>query len=471
MGTGPGGPGRPGAPPSPIITTGRYGLVVTGAPGGPRPYRGAAAEAQAARRGPARARQTAAERRHQKQLTLEQALRKAGVHQVPWQRGTPWSIFTNGGGDIVAKAWAVELLKEIRAPVTPGNVAFVYNWQKSEGGGGQFNPLNIGEVPGQPQLTNTANPQYHGGAAGYNSWESGLKGTVMYLNAAPGIANFTPIRDALRRNDPVAARSALIASPWASSHYGGGSGFANDQVPGGNIPGLPPIGPGTGQGAPGSAGSVAGRLTGGGVAGGGGVTHARPRTTGRVTGPQGATGQSGVEPSSSPAVTTSFPGTGGQGGAGNVFTDNPVTFPFVEGFDLTKAAFTQAAGVGEALTAISNNFRAFLHTIDFLVKPSSWVRILLFLGGVTSVGGGVVILAFSGSSLPGGHMSKPVALPVGIASVGFGGILLFFAFHQLPSTVTDLPSLMSYIAADIHTTGTSAPASTATNAIPSVQAT
>ena len=389
---------------------------------------------------------------------------------MPWQRGTPWSIFTNGGGDIVAKAWAVELLKAIRAPLTPGNIAFVYNWQKSEGGGGQFNPLNNGPVPGQPQLSNTGQ-QYGGGAAGFNSWQAGLKGSAAYLN----MPSFAGIRDALRANDPVSARSRLIASPWAASHYGGGSGFANDQVPGGNIPGLPPIGPGTGQGAPGSAGSVAGRLTGGqpsgGVAGGGGVTHARPRTTGRVTGPQGATGQSGVEPSSSPAVTTSFPGTGGQGGAGNVFTDNPVTFPFVEGFDLTKAAFTQAASVGEALTAISNNFRAFLHTIDFLVKPSSWVRILLFLGGAASVGTGVVILAFSGSSLPGGHMSKPVALPVGIASVGFGGILLFFAFHQLPSTVTDLPSLLSYIAADIHTTGTSAPASTATNAIPSVQAT
>jgi hypothetical protein len=145
-----------------------------------------------------------------------------------------WSIFTDGGGPEVAVGWAQQALRQIGAPVTPGNVQFLYDWQKSEGGGGKFNPLNQGPVPGQPTLTTTGQ-QYGGGAADYASWQAGLLGFQAYMN----MSNYTAVRDNLIANKPAAARAALWASPWAASHYGMGAQWDNSAVPGGS-PILPP---------------------------------------------------------------------------------------------------------------------------------------------------------------------------------------------------------------------------------------
>lgn len=144
-----------------------------------------------------------------------------------------WSIFSQPGD--APKAWAQDLLSLIGAPRTPGNVQFVYDWEKSEGGGGKFNPLNQGPVPGQPGLTTTGS-QFGGGAADFASWSAGLQGASDYLH----MPNFQPILNNLKANNPVGARSALIASPWAASHYGGGSAFSNAPVPGGkaSLPGV-----------------------------------------------------------------------------------------------------------------------------------------------------------------------------------------------------------------------------------------
>lgn len=149
-----------------------------------------------------------------------------------------WSIFTDGGGKAVAVGWADQLLKLIGAPRSAGNVQFVYDWEVSEGGGGRFNPLNQGPVPGQPNLTTTGQ-QFGGGAADFASWQAGLTGAAAFL-AMPA---YQGIRAALRKDDPTAARAALIASPWAASHYNGGASFSNAPVPGGT-PVLPPVGPG-----------------------------------------------------------------------------------------------------------------------------------------------------------------------------------------------------------------------------------
>jgi hypothetical protein len=138
-----------------------------------------------------------------------------------------WSIFNQGGGDAVAVAWAKQLLQMIGAPVTPGNEEFIYQWEKSEGGGGAYNPLNQGPVPGNPTLT-TSGSQYGGGAADYASWQAGLQGSADYLS----MSNYTSVLTALKANNPVAARSALWASPWASSHYGYGADWSNATLPG-----------------------------------------------------------------------------------------------------------------------------------------------------------------------------------------------------------------------------------------------
>lgn len=138
-----------------------------------------------------------------------------------------WSIFSDGGGAGAALTWARDLLAKIGAPESAGNVQLVYDWEVSEGGGGRYNPLNQGPVPGHPELTSTG-PQYGGGAADFVSWAAGLQGAADYL----GMDNFRQIAEDLRANDPQQARADIIASPWAASHYGGGSAFSDSPIPG-----------------------------------------------------------------------------------------------------------------------------------------------------------------------------------------------------------------------------------------------
>jgi hypothetical protein len=139
----------------------------------------------------------------------------------------PWSIFQQGGGPGAALTWARALLAKIGAPQSIQNQQFIFDWETSEGGGGAFNPLNQGDVPGQPQLTTTGS-QFGGGAADFAGWNAGLQGAADYLK----MPAFATIADDLRANKAADARTALISSPWAASHYGGGSAFSDAPVPG-----------------------------------------------------------------------------------------------------------------------------------------------------------------------------------------------------------------------------------------------
>lgn len=149
-----------------------------------------------------------------------------------------WSIFQQGGGDNVAVAWAQQLLTKLGVPVTPGNTEFVYQWEKSEGGGGAYNPLNTGSVYGHPELT-TSGTQYGGGANDFASWDAGLIGSAINIQT-PGPDNYPAIVTALKNNDPAGARQALWNSGWAASHYGYGSNWSDASLPGssGNV--IPP---------------------------------------------------------------------------------------------------------------------------------------------------------------------------------------------------------------------------------------
>lgn len=89
-----------------------------------------------------------------------------------------WSIFKEGGGKGTAQAWAQSLLQAIGAPVTPSNTQVIYDWEVSEGGGGKYNPLNQGPVPGHPELTTTGS-QFGGGAADYKSYSAGDRKSVV----------------------------------------------------------------------------------------------------------------------------------------------------------------------------------------------------------------------------------------------------------------------------------------------------
>lgn len=146
-----------------------------------------------------------------------------------------WSIFSEGGGKGAAQTWAKSLLSGIGAPTDNATVQVVYDWEVSEGAGGKYNPLNQGPVPGHPELTTTGS-QYGGGAADYASWQAGIQGAVDYLN----MNNFAAIKKALVAGDASTARAAIISSPWASSHYGQGSSFSTEALPGQDtaLPGL-----------------------------------------------------------------------------------------------------------------------------------------------------------------------------------------------------------------------------------------
>lgn len=149
-----------------------------------------------------------------------------------------WSIFQQGGGDSVAVSWAQQLLTKLGVPVTPGNTEFIYQWEKSEGGGGAYNPLNTGSVYNHPELTTTGS-QYGGGANDFASWDAGLTGSAINIQT-PGPDNYPAIITALKNNDPTAARQALWNSGWAASHYGYGSNWSDAALPGssGNV--VPP---------------------------------------------------------------------------------------------------------------------------------------------------------------------------------------------------------------------------------------
>lgn len=133
-----------------------------------------------------------------------------------------WSIFDQPNGNLLATAWAVELLQAIGAPANPSTLQMVFDWEASEGGGGKYNPLNQGPVPDNPALTSTGE-QYGGGAADFVSWEAGLAGAVAYLT----MPNYSAVKNALVSGDGHAAAQALWQSPWAASHYGYGANWSS----------------------------------------------------------------------------------------------------------------------------------------------------------------------------------------------------------------------------------------------------
>jgi hypothetical protein len=143
-----------------------------------------------------------------------------------------WSIFDYTNGDYVAVIWAVNMLEALNPSWTTQNPPpvsvqqFVFNWEKSEGGGGKFNPLNQGPVTGEPQLTSTGQ-QYGGGASDFVSWAAGIAGAVAYLN----YSNYAAVLAAILKGDGNAAATALWASPWAGSHYGYGRAWNTSALP------------------------------------------------------------------------------------------------------------------------------------------------------------------------------------------------------------------------------------------------
>jgi hypothetical protein len=128
-----------------------------------------------------------------------------------------------------------------------------------------------------------------------------------------------------------------------------------------------------------------------------------------------------------------IPGLSGSGGGGPVLTSFPGSGLLGVPGDVVHA-FTSA---GTAL--------------DWLLQPGHWVRIICGALGLGAVGGGVLMLGHTGGDAgEGGSMvPRAASLPLGILLTGTGGVLLFVAFHNLPSSVVDLPTLLAYLVESI----------------------
>lgn len=123
-----------------------------------------------------------------------------------------------GGTNLGTHAgWARALLAADRLPRTSCNVNAVLEWEAREGGGfgnqAHFNPLNVNPGPGAGW------PGYNAiGAWAFPDAATGLRYTVATLNNG----NYGGILAALRAgNDAQRVCDAIMASPWAASHYGG----------------------------------------------------------------------------------------------------------------------------------------------------------------------------------------------------------------------------------------------------------
>ena len=115
-----------------------------------------------------------------------------------------------------------------------------------------------------------------------------------------------------------------------------------------------------------------------------------------------------------------------------------ITNPLSVVSSLTSAA----KSLGDIVTFLNT----ILNDIEWLFVPSHWVRIFCFLFGAGALAAGTWALMRTGSGAQG-----DITLAIGILLVTVAGLLLFLAFHNLPTDVHDLGGLLGYIAQGIST--------------------
>jgi hypothetical protein len=102
------------------------------------------------------------------------------------------------------------------------------------------------------------------------------------------------------------------------------------------------------------------------------------------------------------------------------------------------SSLTSAA---KSLGDIVSFFNTILSDIEWLFVPSHWVRIFAFLFGTGAMITGTYALMQTGKGKQG-----DIVLALGIGLVSFGGVLLFIAFHNLPTDVKNLGGLLAWVA-------------------------
>lgn len=117
--------------------------------------------------------------------------------------------------------WETALLKQIGAPATQANLAFLQAWGANEGNNGPagangtYNPLNVS--PG-------------GSVANYSSAAEGIKATADTLNSGYYASVVSLLKSG--KANAVQIAQAVTNSPWAGGHYSASSTTVTDPTTG-----------------------------------------------------------------------------------------------------------------------------------------------------------------------------------------------------------------------------------------------
>ncbi len=133
----------------------------------------------------------------------------------------------------------------------------------------------------------------------------------------------------------------------------------------------------------------------------------------------------------------------------SIWTD--LTSPFSAVAQSLAGIITEPWTIAKSVTRLAIDFNSlvglvntFLKDIEWLFVPSHWVRVFAFLFGFAALIPGVWSLMQVGTGKQG-----DITLALGILLITLGGMLLFVAFHNLPTSVTDLGGLLGYISEGI----------------------
>jgi hypothetical protein len=161
---------------------------------------------------------------HSQSLTVESDVKGDVIESTSFDSKT---VTTTSGapaltvGGVTNADWAALVLQDAGLPVTQNNVTVILQWMDSENSPKTWylrnNPLNNGLGSG--------------GGGGFGSYAN-LRIAASYVAQQLDRSLFAGIHDALAADSaPAVTAQAIIASPWASSHYGGGARFHAVNVP------------------------------------------------------------------------------------------------------------------------------------------------------------------------------------------------------------------------------------------------
>ena len=102
------------------------------------------------------------------------------------------------------------------------------------------------------------------------------------------------------------------------------------------------------------------------------------------------------------------------------------------------------ASSADALSQIAAGFTTLLKAFEWFFVPSHWVRMFAFAFGLLFLIPGLYALT---KAAQGG--SGDITLALAILLITVAGVLLFIAFHNLPTDVTNLGELLGWISASI----------------------